>query len=203
LTELGLTIATTNPGKEREIRRLLRGLPVRVRALPKALQDASCRERGRNFSENARAKAVYYSRKVPGLVLAEDSGLEVAFLGGAPGVRSARFSSPAPSDEKNIRKVLRLLRGVGRGDRSARFVSVMALAENGRVIKELRGQVRGRVAFEPRGYNGFGYDPVFYYHPLRRTFAELSPDEKNAVSHRGRALRKLRAFLEKHLAERA
>ncbi len=203
MTELGLTIATTNAGKEREIRRLLRGLPVRVRGLRQALPDASYKERGETFSDNARAKAVYYSRKVAGLVLAEDSGLEISYLGGAPGVRSARFSSPAPSDEKNIRKVLRLLRGVGRGDRAARFVSVMALAENGRIIKELRGQVRGRVAFEPRGYNGFGYDPVFYYHPLRRTFAELSPDEKNAVSHRGRALRKLRAFLEKYLAERA
>jgi XTP/dITP diphosphohydrolase len=195
LSRTPLLLATTNAGKIREIRKALQGLPLSVLGLGDALPGLAYRERGSTFAANARGKSLFYSRRWPGLTLAEDSGLEVDALGGAPGVRSARFSSPAPSDKKNIRKVLRLLRAVPPAGRGARFVCVMVLARGGRVVKEIRGEVRGRIGLEGRGRNGFGYDPIFYYPPLRGTFAELDPAAKNRVSHRGRALRKLIRFL--------
>ena len=200
MNEPRLLLATGNPGKVREIRRALAGLSpgghaLEVVGLGDVLPGLTHRERGRTFEENARAKSLFYSRRWPGLTLAEDSGLEIEALHGAPGVRSARFSAPRPSDGKNIRKVLRLLEGVPARARTARFVCVMVLAERGRVIAEFRGEVRGRIGVAPRGDSGFGYDPVFYYAPLRRTFAELPPGTKNEVSHRGRAVAKLRRFL--------
>jgi XTP/dITP diphosphohydrolase len=194
LTERRLLLATGNPGKVREIRRALKG--IRIVALDDVLPGLKHAERSRTFEENARAKSLFYSRRWPGLTLAEDSGLEIEALGGAPGVRSARFSAPRPSDEKNIRKVLRLLGSAPGTARKARFVCVMVLAENGRVVAEFRGEVRGRIGREPRGRSGFGYDPIFYYPLLRKTFAELRPAVKNDVSHRGRAVAKLRRFLE-------
>jgi len=200
LTEPRLLLATGNPGKVREIRRALEGLalsgrPLEVVGLSDVGPVPAPAERGRTFEANARAKSVFYSRRLPGLVLAEDSGLEIDALGGAPGVRSARFSAPGPTDEKNNRKVLRLLEGVPAASRKARFVCVMVLAEGGRVVAEFRGQVRGRIGRAPRGASGFGYDPLFYYPPLRAAFAELPPEVKNRVSHRGRAVAKLRRFL--------
>lgn len=201
MSETSLLLATTNPGKVREIREALQGLPLRVLGLGGVLPGLAYRERGRSFLENARAKSLFYSRKWNGLTLAEDSGLEIDALGGGPGVRSARFSSPVPTDEKNNRKVLRLLSAVRAKDRGARFVCAMVLAEKGRVIREIRGQVRGRIRTGPRGRNGFGYDPLFYYPPLGRTFAELGPAEKNRVSHRGRALRRLRTFLAAYIED--
>jgi XTP/dITP diphosphohydrolase len=179
----------------REIRESLRDLPLTIRGLERTLPGLRHRERGRSFLENARDKGLYYSRKWKGLVLAEDSGLEIDALGGAPGVFSARFSRPKATDEKNNRKVLRLLESVPARDRGARFVCVMVLAREGRVVKEIRGEVRGRIVGQPRGNNGFGYDPLFYYSRLGKTFAELPRAVKNRVSHRGRALRKLKAFL--------
>lgn len=199
MSETALLLATTNKGKVREIRRGLRDLPVTVIDLTEALPGVSYRERGTSFLENARAKSLFYSRKWKGLTLAEDSGLEINALGGAPGVRSARFSAPGQTDDKNNRKTLRLLGNVSLGKRGARFICVMVLAKDGRIIREIRGEVRGRIGLTGRGRSGFGYDPLFYYPPLRKTFAELRPAEKNAVSHRGRALRKLRAFLAAYL----
>ena len=196
MTERRLLLATQNPGKVREIRRALEGLAWKVVGLVNVLPGLAHRERGRTFAENARAKALFYSRRWPGWTLAEDSGLEVDRLGGAPGVRSARFSAPGPTDEKNNRKLLRLLGAVPTAARGARFVCAMVLAREGRVISEFRGTVRGRIGFAPRGASGFGYDPLFYYPRLRRTFAELPDEVKNGVSHRGRAVRKLRRFLE-------
>jgi XTP/dITP diphosphohydrolase len=196
LTERRLLLATRNPGKVREIRRALRGIPLKIIGLEDVLPGLSHRERGTTFSAIAQAKALYYSRKWDGLLLAEDSGIEIEALGGAPGIRSARFSGPRPSDEKNNRKVLRLLRKVPATGRKARYVCVMVLAKNGSVVREFRGEVRGEIGLAPRGAAGFGYDPLFYYPPFRQTFAELPPDVKNAVSHRGRAVLKLRAFLE-------
>jgi len=201
LSKTAFLLATTNKGKVREIRRGLLGLPVTVIGLAEALPSLSYRERGASFLENARAKSLFYSRKWKGLTLAEDSGLEIDALGGAPGVRSARFSAPKPTDDKNNRKTLRLLGNVPSGERGARFVCAMVLAKDGRIIREIRGEVRGWIGLAGRGRSGFGYDPLFYYPPLRRTFAELRPAEKNTVSHRGRALRKLRAFLAVHLKD--
>jgi len=198
LTETSLLLATTNPGKVREIRQGLEGLPLKVLGLKDVLPGLSFPERGRTFIENARGKSLFYSQKWSGLTLAEDSGLEVTALAGAPGVRSARFSGPKPTDEKNNRKVLRLLRHVEEENRQARFVCTFVLARQGKIIKEIRGEVRGRIGVEPHGHNGFGYDPLFYYPRLKKAFAELDPAAKNLVSHRGRALRKLRQFLVSH-----
>lgn len=200
MTEPRLLLATGNPGKVREIRRALEGLgsggrPLEVAGLADVGPVRAPAERGRTFEANARAKSLFYSRRFPGLVLAEDSGLEIDALDGAPGVRSARFSAPRPTDEKNNRKVLRLLDGVPAAARKARFVCVMVLSERGRIVAEFRGQVRGRIGSAPRGRDGFGYDPLFYYPPLRAAFAELAPEVKNRVSHRGRAVAKLRRFL--------
>lgn len=195
MIERRLLLATGNPGKVREIRRALEGLPLGIVGLSDVLTVPPPAERGRTFSANARTKALYYARRWKGPVMAEDSGLEIDALGGAPGVRSARFSAPRPSDEKNIRKVLRLLQGLPAARRKARFVCVMVLVEGGRVVGEFRGQVEGRIAAEPRGQSGFGYDPIFYYPPFKKTFAELAPGAKNEISHRGRAVRELRAFI--------
>lgn len=199
MTKEKLLLATTNQGKVREIRDILEGLPIEVLSLEDVLPETPYRERGMTFRENARAKSVYFSRKSGFFTLAEDSGIEIDALGGLPGVRSARFSSPRPSDDKNNRKVLNLLEGLPRKDRKARFVCVLVLSRKGRTVKEIRGEVRGLIAFEPKGGNGFGYDPLFYYPPLRRTFAELDLRTKNRVSHRGRALGKLKKYLSKHL----
>jgi XTP/dITP diphosphohydrolase len=196
LTERRLLLATRNPGKVREIRRALEGLSLEVVGLDEVLPGLLHKERGKTFSENARAKSLFYSRRWPGPTLAEDSGLEIEALGGEPGVRSARFSAPRSTDQKNNRKILRLLESVPAAARKARFVCVMVLAKYGRVAAEFRGEVKGRIALAPRGESGFGYDPLFYYPPLRKTFAELPPEVKNGVSHRGRAARKLRRFLE-------
>jgi len=195
LTRTKLLIATTNAGKVREIRHSLTGLPFEAVSLADVLPGAAFRERGRTFLENARSKSLHYGRMSGLLTLAEDSGLEVDALGGAPGIHSARFSRPDPADAKNNRKVLRLLANAAWKDRKAKYVCVMVLSRDGRVIREFRGEVRGVIDFAPKGENGFGYDPIFYYPKLRKHFAELGPEEKNAVSHRGRALKKLKTFL--------
>jgi len=188
-------LATSNPGKVREIRRALEDLSLEVVGLDDVLPGPPPAERGKTFSENARAKGLYFGRRWAGPVLADDSGLEIKALGGAPGIRSARFSAPRPTDARNNLKVLRLLASVPPKSRAARFVCVMVLVRGGRVVGEFRGEVRGRIALEPRGLSGFGYDPIFYHPTLRKTFAELPEAIKNEVSHRGRALRKLRTFL--------
>jgi XTP/dITP diphosphohydrolase len=195
LNRTKLLVATTNPGKAREIRRDLRGLRFEILALGSVLPGASFRERGKTFLENARAKSVHYSRLSGLLTLAEDSGLEIDALGGAPGVISARFSRPKPTDARNNAKVLRLLENVPWKARRARFVCMMVLAMDGKVLREFRGEVRGFIGFEPRGRNGFGYDPLFHHPGLGKRFAELSDKGKNGISHRGRALKKLRSFL--------
>jgi len=145
--------------------------------------------------ENAEGKTLFYSRIWPGLTLGEDSGLEVEELSGAPGVLSARFSGEDASDEKNIEKVLSLLRGVPEEKRKARFVSCMVLCRQDKIIHKIKEKVSGYILTQKQGEHGFGYDPIFFYPPLNKTFAQLSPEEKNSVSHRGKALKKLKAFL--------
>jgi len=180
-----LYCATSNPGKLREFH-LAAGQGwefIPLIGLP------PCEETGQTFEENAIQKATYYSRQAPGLVFAEDSGLEVDALGGAPGVRSARFAGDGASDDDNNRLLLEKLRGVG--DRSARYCCAIAAAQAGTVLQTFRGEVAGRIIDEPRGTNGFGYDPYFFYEPFGQTFAEASPEQKLRVSHRGQAVARM------------
>ena len=143
----------------------------------------------RTFAENAILKAAYYGKHAPGLLFADDSGLEVEALDGAPGVISARYAGPGATDSLNNALVLGNMRG--REDRRARFVCVIALCNRGELVRNFRGVVEGELLEEPRGTGGFGYDPVFYYPPYARSFGEVSMEEKLAVSHRGKALRAL------------
>jgi XTP/dITP diphosphohydrolase len=201
LTREKIILASANPGKLREIKEYLAGLPVEFLSLRDLDAGEEVKEKGKSFLENARLKSLAWSLKSESLTLAEDSGLEVSRLGGAPGIFSARFSAPRATDEKNIRKLLRLMEGVPWRQRRARFVSCAVLSRKGKILKEVKGQVRGYVAFKKKGNQGFGYDPVFFYSPRKRTFGELAPAEKNKVSHRGRALIKMKAFLMSYLSE--
>ncbi len=210
---LQLWLASTSSGKLREFREagLLRG--VRVHALPGINEMAPCIEDGSTFEENARKKALYYSQVTEDLVFADDSGLCVDVLGGAPGVFSARFSGEGASDAANNSKLLEKLRrvmdsGNWSGDSiaprtsrplppaTAHYVCVIVLAERGTILTVTTGRADGVIIEQPRGTGGFGYDPYFFYPPLGSTFAELSPEAKFAVSHRGEAFRKLLDFLE-------
>jgi XTP/dITP diphosphohydrolase len=195
LSSRPLLVASTNPGKVREVREFLSSLPLHILTLADFPGLGVSPEEGRTFEENARGKSLFYSRATGIQVMAEDSGLEIDKLGGAPGVYSARFSGEAATDESNIDKVLALLTGVPREERRARFVCCIALSLKERVLTEIRGTVEGLITEERRGASGFGYDPIFYYPPLDKTFAQMTPGEKNSVSHRGRALRQLRDFL--------
>jgi XTP/dITP diphosphohydrolase len=195
-----IVLATSNPGKLREIRRYLGGLPAEFLSLQDIGAGEDVEEEGKTFLENARLKSLAYSSLSEFLTLAEDSGLQVEHLGGAPGVFSARFSDPGATDERNIQKVLRLLDGVPWPERRARFVCQLVLAQKGRILKEYRGQVRGTIALEKSGDLGFGYDPIFFYGPFGRTFGQLQPEKKNKVSHRGRALKKMRVYLHRLIA---
>ncbi len=199
MTEIPLLIATTNQGKKREIEAELFEFPVRSLSLADLKIFESFPETGETFLDNARGKSLFYSQKWDGITLAEDSGLEIEYLNGAPGVHSARFSDPGATDEKNNDKILFLLEQVPDSKRKARFVSFMVLSQKGIVITELEGWVEGTITRERRGENGFGYDPLFFYPPLNRTFGQLSNQEKNKVSHRGQALLKLKAFLKDYL----
>jgi XTP/dITP diphosphohydrolase len=197
-----IVLATTNPGKAREIRASLGSRPLRILTLADLGIRTSYPENGTTFEQNACGKSLFYSQKSEFLTLAEDSGLAVEGLGGAPGIYSARFSSPRATDEKNIQKVLRLMKNAPQQERRAQFICCLVLSQRGRVIKKVTGRVRGTIAFEKKGERGFGYDPIFYYHPFRKTFGELMPLEKNRVSHRGRALGKMKRFLRAYLKNR-
>jgi XTP/dITP diphosphohydrolase len=181
-----LYCATGNAGKLREFRMAAGHAPVDIdlipgfRELPPAIED------GATFEENAIKKALHYGRHVEGPMFADDSGLEVAALGGAPGVYSARYSGPDATDEANNRLLLENLRGVA--DRTARFVCVIALVDAGSVRGVYRGAVEGRIVDGGRGDRGFGYDPLFFYPPFGCTFGEASAERKFSVSHRGQAL---------------
>ena len=190
-----LLLAATNQGKAKEIKSFLGELPLEIFTLQELNLKNAFPEHGKTFAENAKGKSLFYSEHWEGLTLAEDSGLEIEHLNGAPGIISARFSGRKATDKKNNQKVLELLKGATSDKRKARFVSCMILARKGKIIKEIRETAQGLIASEKRGSYGFGYDPIFYYPPLGKTFAELLPAEKNRVSHRGKALKKLKEFL--------
>ena len=207
-----LYLASANRGKLREFQGAAAAQGVRVETVPGIHDLPTCDEDGTTYEDNARQKALHYSAFVKGLVFADDSGISVDALGGAPGVRSARYAGPDADDAENNQKLLaELRRAEGPGllesggassqamaRRAARYVCVIALAEQGRIITTVEGHAEGVIIDPPRGAGGFGYDPYFFYPPLGRTFAELTPQEKFAVSHRGEAFRRLLDFLQHH-----
>ena len=182
-----LHCGTSNPGKLREFR--MAAPDFEIHSIDAPAPD----EHGETFEENARIKAHYYGSKVDGWAFADDSGLEVDALGGAPGVHSARYAGENATDRDNNDLILKNLRGIK--DRTARFVCVIALAHNGQIVKTFRGSVEGRIIDTERGPNGFGYDPMFYYEPFGCTFGEASDEQKMHVSHRGQALRGMFEYL--------
>jgi XTP/dITP diphosphohydrolase len=188
-----LVVATTNQGKLREITGILAGTPVELLTLARFPAVPEPEETGATFAENARQKALYYASAFGLPAVADDSGLEIAALDGAPGVHSARWYGT--DYNYKFQKIRELLRERGLEGSAARFVCCVALAEGERVLFEADGTIEGELAREPRGTNGFGYDPIFFYPPLGCTLAELRTEEKEAVSHRGKAFRKLREFL--------
>jgi XTP/dITP diphosphohydrolase len=174
--------ATSNPGKLREFQ--LAAPDFDVRQLPVSVEPPE--ENGATFEENAIAKAEYYGKLAAGYLFADDSGLEVDALGGAPGVHSARFAGLEASDEENNALLLRRLEGVS--NRTGRFVCVIALVRDGALVQTFRGVVEGRILNEARGTGGFGYDPLFYHEPFACTFGEASLTDKMKVSHRAQAM---------------
>ena len=190
-----LLVATFNPGKLREFHHYLAGLPFDVIDLHSLIDVSPSPEDGDTFEQNAQQKAKHYSLYFLGLTLADDSGLVVDALGGEPGVYSARYVSPSATDAQRCREILARLQNVAEPGRTARFVCSLALARQGKVIQTFEGTVEGEIAREPRGDNGFGYDPIFIFPALKRTMAELSAADKLEVSHRGQALRKMSEYL--------
>jgi XTP/dITP diphosphohydrolase len=181
-----LLCATGNAGKLREFRMAAEHAPVEIELLPNFRDLPECVEDGATFDENAVKKALHYGRNAGSPLFADDSGLEVDALGGAPGIYSARFSGPNATDEANNRLLLEKLRGVA--NRTARFVCSIALIDGGEVRGIYRGSVSGLILDAPRGTGGFGYDPLFYYEPFGCTLGEASDGQKFSVSHRGQAL---------------
>jgi XTP/dITP diphosphohydrolase len=190
-------IATSNAGKLRDFAGAAAPYGITIANVPNFSSLPQVIEDGATFEQNARKKAESFSRAVPGeLVVADDSGLEIDALRGAPGVHSARYAADQPhradcntDDEANNARVLRELKDVPQKERTARFVCVLAVARDGQTLRTFRGAAEGVLLGAPRGQNGFGYDPLFYFPRINKTFAELSPEEKAQYSHRGAAFR--------------
>ena len=199
-------IATSNPGKLRDFAGAAAAFGVEVAALPGFASLPLVVEDGQTFEANARKKAEEYSRSAPGeMVLADDSGLEVEALGGAPGVHSARYAADEPhlaeentEDEANNAKLIRRLRKLAPKERTGRFVCVIAAARDGKTLAVFRGAAEGIILDQPRGSNGFGYDPLFYFPEIGKTFAELSAEQKAGYSHRGAAFRQFLQWYAKY-----
>jgi XTP/dITP diphosphohydrolase len=190
-----LLLASQNPGKLGEMRGLLEGLPFRVLGPTELGIREAPEETGSSFMENAILKALYYAARSRRLTVADDSGLSVHALGGGPGLYSRRFGGEGATDHSRNRLLLQELRGVPPEGREARFTSAVAVARGNTVLFEVQETAEGRIAEEMSGGNGFGYDPLFFYPPLGKTFGELSRADKDRVSHRGKAFRRLREFL--------
>jgi XTP/dITP diphosphohydrolase len=189
-----LVLATTNAGKLREIRQLLADVPVELRTLTDFPAIEPPEETGTTFAANACAKALYYASRTGAMVVAEDSGLEVDAMGGAPGVHSARFGGDDSTYPEKFALIYAALASAGVTTRSARFVCALAVAEDDTVVFEARGTIEGEIAPRPRGDGGFGYDPIFFFPPFGCTLAEAG-DRKSTVSHRGMAFRALAEWL--------
>lgn len=191
-----LVLATHNEGKVRELQELLVSTGFEVVSLASYPHVPPVVEDGATFHDNAVKKAREVSAAVGEITLADDSGLEVDYLNGEPGVKSARFAGEGHNDAANNQKLLRLLEGVPWEKRTARFRCVVAIATPDGRVATAEGTCEGIIAIEPRGENGFGYDPLFYIPEYGKTFAELTSDAKNTISHRGRALNNARKILE-------
>jgi XTP/dITP diphosphohydrolase len=194
-----LFLASSNPGKLKEYRALAEAVapsvPIELALLPEFESFPAFEENAPTFAENAAGKALHYSRFPEEMVFTDDSGLVVPSLGGAPGVQSARYAGEGGTNSQRIERLLREMRDKREGERTAHFVCAIALARKGRALAVVTDRVDGQILQSPQGSGGFGYDPVFYFPPLHRTFAELSAEEKNQHSHRGKAFRKLLAAL--------
>lgn len=194
-----LFLASSNPGKLSEFGALAQSealqVPVELELVALYNSLPKFEENAPTFAENAAGKALHYSRLCREPVFADDSGLVVPALGGTPGVQSARYAGPNATNAERIAKLLAELRGETRVERAAHFVCVIALAKQGEALAVVSARVDGEILESPRGAGGFGYDPVFYFPPLNKTFAELSAEEKNEHSHRGEAFRKLLAAM--------
>ena len=193
---IDLLVATRNAHKTEEIQRIL-GPQFNVTDLAAHPEIPHIAESGTTFQENAILKAVAVSKRMPGFVIADDSGLEVEALGGAPGIHSARYAGMNATDQEKTDKVLEELTRAGatKNARRARFRCVLALACKGNVLGAFEGIIEGQIADRPHGSHGFGYDPIFIPDGFQQTFGELAPAEKNQLSHRARALERLRTFL--------
>ena len=202
-------IATSNPGKLRDFAGAAAVHGIEIAGIPNFSSLPLVVEDGHTFEENARKKAEEYSRYAPGeIVVADDSGLELDALKGSPGVHSARYAADQPhladantDDEANNARVLRELKHVPSDKRTARFVCVLAAARDGQTVQTFRGVAEGIILGTPRGANGFGYDPLFYFPQIEKTFAELSAEEKSKYSHRGAAFRQFLDWCEKQITE--
>jgi XTP/dITP diphosphohydrolase len=200
-------VATSNAGKLRDFAGAAQAHGINIAGIPHFASLPPVDEDGTTFEANARKKAEAYSRAVPGeLVLADDSGLEVDALGGAPGVHSARYAANEPhtadtnaDDEANNARVMREMEGIPRERRTGRFVCVLAVARDGKTLGTFRGVAEGIILDRVQGTGGFGYDPLFFFQAIRKTFAELNPEEKSRYSHRGAAFRRFLEWLDSPL----
>jgi len=192
---LRLLLATTNKGKAAEYRYLLKGLDFELVTLDQAGISREAEENYNTFEENARSKAEFYAALSGLLTLGDDSGLEVDALGGEPGVRSSRYAGDNVSDAERVNFLLNKLSHIPQDRRRARFKCVIAIAQPGKMTQTVEGTCEGFIALEPKGDNGFGYDPVFYLPEYGKTIAELAPEIKNRISHRGQAAEKARSLL--------
>ena len=195
----GLVIATTNKGKLREIKELLKDFPLKITSLADYPDAPKIEEDGKTFSQNALKKAATIALYTGKLTLGEDSGLEVRALGNKPGIYSARFAGPDATDKKNNLKLLRSLRDVPLKKRQARYRCCAALVDGKGIIDVVTGQCAGFIALRSKGANGFGYDPLFFLPHYKKTFGELDPAVKARISHRSRALKKIKRSLQQCL----
>ena len=191
-----LVVATKNLGKVREIRKALKGFELRIYTLSDFPDVPEIREDGKSFTENALKKGRFYSKYLGKLAIADDSGLEVDALGGLPGIHSARYAGKGASNRENNRKLLKEMEGIRLSKRGAKFRCVIAMVSPDGREAIAEGTCKGRIGFKEVGKKGFGYDPLFILPQYGKTMAQLSIEEKNRISHRGKALRKLRRIIE-------
>ena len=196
---MGLVVATRNRDKLREIKVLLRDLPLKVISLSAFKDTPKVIEDGVTLEANAKKKAIQTSSFLKRLVVADDSGLEVEALGNKPGIYSARFSGKGATYKTNNDKVLNLLRDISASKRKARFRCIIAIADRGKIVGVVEGSCKGTITFKPKGKSGFGYDPIFIPNGCTKTFAQLGIRKKNKISHRSKALIKAKKIIEGYI----